>query len=303
MINHPKFREAVQLFNDGYYWHSHEAWEVVWHESGGDDKRFVQGLIQLAGALHHHESGNGKGRDSLRRTAGEKFTGLSPVFHGLDWADLLKQVDGVFADGVSRPPVINLRDMDDKDLRRRIDLMKDPRASTFERMAAILALAGVKDALAEVIKIARFSEKEFQMVKETSALGVVSEKLTDLDREIRFIAMEYFISLGEDAAPALEILRQALRHPEEIVANKAAWALGRVGSAAEAAIPDLIQAMQTGPVWLVRAAAAGALGEIGKTTPQVLTALQAAAASPDNYLSLRAAESLSRLSAPRTNHA
>lgn len=303
MLSSDPFREGIRLFNDGYYWHSHEAWELVWHESDGDDKRFVQGLIQLAGALHHHESGNVKGRDSLRRTAGEKFAGLPAVYHGVDWADLLEQADRQVAGVGGRQPVINLRVMDDKDLRRRIDLMTDPRAAKFERMAAILALAGVKDALPEVMKIARFSEKDFQMVKETSALGVVSEKLTDLDRDLRFVTMDYFISLGKDAAPALEILRQALKHPEEIVANKAAWALGKIGAAAEPAIPDLIQAMQTGPVWLVRPAAAGALGEIGKAAPHVLTALQAAAASQDNYLSLRAAESLSRLSASRTNHA
>ena len=217
------------------------------------------------------------------------------MFHDVDWADLLVQADRHVAGGGARPPVINLQTMDQKDLQRRVDLMKNSRATKFERMGAILALAGVKDALQEIMEIARYSEKDFKMVKETSALGVVSEKLTDLDRDLRIVAMEYFVSLGKDAAPALDILRQALKHPEEIVANKAAWALGRIGSAAAPAISDLIQAMQAGAVWLVRPAAAGALGEIGKATPQVLAALQTAAASQDNYLSLRASESLARL--------
>jgi hypothetical protein len=43
---------GIDLFNHGYYWEAHEAWESAWHASGrkgvlGD---FLRGLIKLAAA-------------------------------------------------------------------------------------------------------------------------------------------------------------------------------------------------------------------------------------------------------------
>ncbi|MCF6180357.1 MAG: DUF309 domain-containing protein, partial [Geopsychrobacter sp.] len=39
---------AVDLFNHGYWWEAHEAWEAVWLAAGqtSEGGRFVQGLIQ-----------------------------------------------------------------------------------------------------------------------------------------------------------------------------------------------------------------------------------------------------------------
>lgn len=41
---------GIDLFNAGYYWESHEAWEFVWNHSGRTTcaARFVQGLIKFA---------------------------------------------------------------------------------------------------------------------------------------------------------------------------------------------------------------------------------------------------------------
>ncbi len=49
---HPKFQWAVQLFNAGYYWEAHEAWEELWHLAGrvGVMADFLKGLIKLAAA-------------------------------------------------------------------------------------------------------------------------------------------------------------------------------------------------------------------------------------------------------------
>ena len=49
---HPEFQWAVQLFNAGYYWESHEAWESLWHAAGrsGALADFLKGLIKLAAA-------------------------------------------------------------------------------------------------------------------------------------------------------------------------------------------------------------------------------------------------------------
>jgi hypothetical protein len=43
---------AIDLFNHGYYWEAHEAWESLWHAAGrhGPTAEFLKGLIKLAAA-------------------------------------------------------------------------------------------------------------------------------------------------------------------------------------------------------------------------------------------------------------
>jgi len=43
---------GIDLFNAGFYWESHEAWEAVWHAAGrkGPTADFLKALIKLAAA-------------------------------------------------------------------------------------------------------------------------------------------------------------------------------------------------------------------------------------------------------------
>jgi len=43
---------AIDLFNHGFYWEAHEAWEGLWHAAGrrGPAADFLKGLIKLAAA-------------------------------------------------------------------------------------------------------------------------------------------------------------------------------------------------------------------------------------------------------------
>lgn len=48
----PLYLHGVDLFNYGYYWEAHEAWEGLWHACGHIGRRadFLKGLIKLAAA-------------------------------------------------------------------------------------------------------------------------------------------------------------------------------------------------------------------------------------------------------------
>jgi uncharacterized protein len=48
----PMFLRGVELFDAGYYWEAHEAWEVLWHAVGhrGPTADILKGLIKLAAA-------------------------------------------------------------------------------------------------------------------------------------------------------------------------------------------------------------------------------------------------------------
>jgi predicted metal-dependent hydrolase len=52
LIDSPQYRFAIDLFNHGYYWEAHEAWESLWHAAGrrGPTADFLKGLIKLAAA-------------------------------------------------------------------------------------------------------------------------------------------------------------------------------------------------------------------------------------------------------------
>lgn len=52
LVVNPEWHRAVALFNEGFYWEAHEAWELFWNVLGRTtpDARAVQGLIHLAAA-------------------------------------------------------------------------------------------------------------------------------------------------------------------------------------------------------------------------------------------------------------
>lgn len=47
-----EFHWGIDLFNHGYYWEAHEAWEGLWHAAKGNtgNRLFFKGLILLAAA-------------------------------------------------------------------------------------------------------------------------------------------------------------------------------------------------------------------------------------------------------------
>ena len=52
LADEPRCLYALDLFNAGFYWEAHEAWESFWNVLGrtSPEARFVQGLIHLAAA-------------------------------------------------------------------------------------------------------------------------------------------------------------------------------------------------------------------------------------------------------------
>jgi uncharacterized protein len=77
---------GVELFNDRKFWHAHEAWEEIWLKSQGDDKQFLQGLIQLAAAYHHVQRGTLRGAVRLFDAALRRLEPFPANHFGVDRA-------------------------------------------------------------------------------------------------------------------------------------------------------------------------------------------------------------------------
>lgn len=82
--------EGVTLFNSQQFWHAHEAWEHDWLKSTGDEKQFLQALIQLAAAYHHVQRGTSpRGAVRLFDAALRRFDGVRALHEELDREDAL----------------------------------------------------------------------------------------------------------------------------------------------------------------------------------------------------------------------
>lgn len=62
---------AVDLFNHGYWWEAHEAWESYWHAAavGTPEHHTLQALIQFAALLLKLEAASTEAAEALRRNA------------------------------------------------------------------------------------------------------------------------------------------------------------------------------------------------------------------------------------------
>jgi hypothetical protein len=90
---------GIDLFNHGYYWEAHEAWEGLWHACGrrGVTANYMQALINLAAAGLKARWGNVRGVRGNSQTAARLFTSVAGQlgpdgrrYMGLDVSALLR---------------------------------------------------------------------------------------------------------------------------------------------------------------------------------------------------------------------
>lgn len=113
----PEFLYGVDLFNHGYYWEAHEAWEALWLACGrtGSTADFLKGLIKLAAAGVKAREGRASGvRRHAERAAelfGEAAIGLGGgTVLGLEVKPLIEAAKEIAAS----PPVDDDRPADGK---------------------------------------------------------------------------------------------------------------------------------------------------------------------------------------------
>ena len=97
ILEYPEeYLEGIELFNRGDYFEAHETWESLWLVSTGEEKRFLQGLIQSAVALYHHERQRfGAARRTFER-ARQKLEGLPRLYMSLEIPEFLIQMERFF---------------------------------------------------------------------------------------------------------------------------------------------------------------------------------------------------------------
>jgi dienelactone hydrolase len=87
------------------FFEAHEVWEELWTDYRGDLRKFYQGLIQAAVALHHFGNGNIRGAKKLYHSSRAYLEPYRPVHEGIDVDKLLAELEqfGLLAQLLDQP--------------------------------------------------------------------------------------------------------------------------------------------------------------------------------------------------------
>lgn len=104
----PHYRYGIDLFNHGYWWEAHAAWEALWHATGHDTEagRFLQCLIQCAGALFKRSQTTNKGAFVMGQKAVTGFDRFPATYMGIAMHTFAGELLGFLKGDITRPPYI-----------------------------------------------------------------------------------------------------------------------------------------------------------------------------------------------------
>lgn len=80
----PRFLKGIEEFNQALFFECHETLEEIWLEDHGEDRKFYQGIIQIAAGYFKLQQGVPAGALKLWRTGLEKIEPYGPVHLGVN---------------------------------------------------------------------------------------------------------------------------------------------------------------------------------------------------------------------------
>lgn len=86
-----EFWQGVEEFNAGQFYPCHDTLEAIWIEALEPEKKFYQGVLQLAVGCYHLENHNWRGAVILLGEGLNRLSGYGPEFEGVDVSDLMAQ--------------------------------------------------------------------------------------------------------------------------------------------------------------------------------------------------------------------
>lgn len=91
------FKKGIDQFEKGDYFEAHEVWEDLWSDYYLPDRKFIQGLIQLAVSFVHLGNGNMIGARNLLRKCQNKFADFQGIQRGINIDTLKSRIETVEA--------------------------------------------------------------------------------------------------------------------------------------------------------------------------------------------------------------
>jgi len=94
----PLYLQGIAFFNDCEFFEAHDAWEELWTEYRGPGRKYYQGMIQAAVALHHFGNGNIRGARKVYLTSRNYLEEYGSCYEGLNLEEFLAQYERCFAE-------------------------------------------------------------------------------------------------------------------------------------------------------------------------------------------------------------
>ncbi|KOR34412.1 MULTISPECIES: DUF309 domain-containing protein [Planktothricoides] len=86
----PEFWQAVEQFNQQDFYACHDTLESLWMEASEPDKKFYQGILQIAVALYHLSNHNWKGAAILLGEGMSRLRSYQPTYFEINVAEILQ---------------------------------------------------------------------------------------------------------------------------------------------------------------------------------------------------------------------
>lgn len=89
-MNYESFSQGIQQFNQRQFYECHDTLEAIWIEAPEMDKRFYQGILQVAVACHHLSNHNLRGAIILLGEGIRRLSDYQPDYQSIDVTELLE---------------------------------------------------------------------------------------------------------------------------------------------------------------------------------------------------------------------
>lgn len=115
MSDYPEqYREGLKLFNEEEFFDCHDVLEELWAETMGEEKKYIQGLIQAAIALFHFGNENFGGAKKLYISARKNLDPYGGHYMGVELGRFLTDFQACFQELLDNtedyPTTVSLQD-------------------------------------------------------------------------------------------------------------------------------------------------------------------------------------------------
>lgn len=104
MVASPEFEQGIKEFNQQEFYACHDTLEAIWVDAEETDKRFYQGILQVAVGCYHLSNDNLRGAIILLGEAVRRLCDYQPDYEGVDVELLLEQASELLQALQQLPP-------------------------------------------------------------------------------------------------------------------------------------------------------------------------------------------------------
>ena len=86
-----EFWEGIEQFNNREFYACHDTLEALWMEAGEPEKKFYQGILQIAVGFYHLGNQNWRGAVILLGEGVNRLSYYQPIYGGIGVEELLRE--------------------------------------------------------------------------------------------------------------------------------------------------------------------------------------------------------------------